>query len=204
MKQTYLKVSIYYDYICPWCYIGQIVAKRLQSEYGALLDWKPFLLHPHIPLEGKFMTQEERESKFEMFEKVTQIANANNLPIVFPNRMIYTKLAIEATEYARERGRVCAFNEAVFHKIYGKGKDISNWEVLAQVAVESGLDPEDMRRRVEGGNYTEFVEKQFIEAEERGIDSLPTYILNDSYAIVGAQPFEVFELVLDRMTQECR
>jgi predicted DsbA family dithiol-disulfide isomerase len=203
MGQREFTVTVYYDYICPWCYLGQIVAKRLRSEHGARIDWLPLLLHPEISPEGRILTPEEKDGKAEMYERVTRMAKANKLDIVFPGRMVYTRRAIEATEYARGQGRrkLLSFHEAVFDRLYGKGQDVGDWGVLGSAAAEAGLDAEEMRRTTESGRYGAVVEAQFLEAERRGIDSLPTYILDGRYAVIGPQPYEVFQLVLDKMAE---
>lgn len=202
MNRNELNVTVYYDYICPWCYLGQIVAKRLQNEYGALLNWRPLLLHPEVPVQGRIMLPGEIESKKDMFERVTQMAKINSIPLVFPGYMIHTKRAMEASEYAREHGKLNNFHEEVFNMLYGQGKDIGNWNVLAEAAEAAGLDPKEMQLRTESGSYTKLVEDQSRNAEQNGIDSLPTYILNDSYVVIGPQPIQVFDLVLERMAKE--
>ncbi|MBE6012009.1 MAG: hypothetical protein E7234_05575 [Lachnospiraceae bacterium] len=201
MKLKDFTVTVYYDYLCPWCYLGQIAAKRLQYEYCAQIDWRPLLIHPEIPPEGMRMTPEEKASKADMYERVSRMAKVNGLPITFPEHMVYTKLALEATEYAREQGRLLPFNEAVFKKLFGEGKDIGNWDVLSSAAEEAGLNGEEMRRMTESGRYAAAIDKYTLEAQQRDIDSLPTYILNDAYAVVGPQPFEVFQLVIEKLVQ---
>ena len=71
--------------------------------------------------------------------------------------------------------------------------------MLRAAAEEVGLNADDMQRDVEAGRYTAAVKEQVEEAYALGINGLPTYILNDKYALVGAQPFEVFKQALERL-----
>ncbi len=116
-------------------------------------------------------------------------------PEVIPN----SRLALEASEYARERGRHEAFHEAVFRKFYGEGQDIGRWDVLWAAAVAVGLDPEGMQRETAAGRYRAAVDAQIAEAQAIGITGVPTFIFDGRYAVVGAQPYEVFRGVMGRI-----
>ncbi|MEK6572938.1 MAG: DsbA family protein, partial [Chloroflexota bacterium] len=78
------------------------------------------------------------------------------------------------------------------------------WDVLRAAAEEVGLDPDAMQREIEEGRYRAEVEAQLAEAHALGITGVPTYILNDRYAIVGAQPYEVFKQTMERLATEAR
>jgi predicted DsbA family dithiol-disulfide isomerase len=124
--------------------------------------------------------------------------------MVFPTHIPNTRLAHEATEYARQRGKGFEFHHAVFEKFYGKGQDISKWNVLRAAAEEVGLDSEEMQRMVEAGTYTAAVQSEVDQAYQIGVTGVPTYVLNDHYAIVGAQPYEVFQRALERLASETK
>jgi len=175
------------------------VAERLQKEHGARVDWQPFLLHPEIPPEGKEITPERRQAMMPALSRIMQRAKLDNLPYMVPGKTVYSRLALESTEYAREHGKLHAFHNAVFHKLYGEGQDIGNWEVLSDVSRNVGLDAEDMMRAVTGGAYSAAIETQTAKAQRLGLDGVPAYILNDKHAVVGAQPYEVFQRLLDEI-----
>lgn len=134
-----------------------------------------------------------------MIERVTKIARANNMPIVFPGRMVYTRRALEATEYARGKGKALDFKQVVFQKLFGQGEDIGRWPVLRAAAEEVGLDPDEMQQLTASGVYNMLIEREKLKAQKRGINEVPTYVLNDNYAVAGVQPLEVFQLVLEQM-----
>jgi predicted DsbA family dithiol-disulfide isomerase len=85
--------------------------------------------------------------------------------------------------------------------LYGEGKDISEWNVLRSAALEAGLDPDMMQQLTGSGAYTKVIEERTTQAKELGINNIPAYVLNDNYAIMGVQPFEVFQLVLGQLSQ---
>jgi predicted DsbA family dithiol-disulfide isomerase len=131
-----------------------------------------------------------------------QRAKSDNLPYVVPGKMVYSRLALEATEYAREQGKLHSFHRAVFYKLYGEGQDIGNWEVLSDVARNVGLDADDMMLAVTSGAYSAPLDDQMAKAQSLGLDGVPAYILNNKHAVVGAQPYEVFQRLLDEIDSE--
>jgi predicted DsbA family dithiol-disulfide isomerase len=119
-------------------------------------------------------------------------------------RIYNTRLAHEATEYAREQGKGNEFHKVIFRMVYAEGKDPSQWDVLRSAAQEVGLDGEALQRDVEmeRGTYKDNVEEQVRQAYRIGVTGVPTYVINDRYAIVGAQPYEVFQNALDQIMNQ--
>ena len=175
------------------------MAERLQREHGAEVDWLPFLLHPEIPPEGREITPERRQSMMPYLARIMERAKLDNLPYVVPGKTVYSRYALEATEYAREQGKLHPFHRAVFHKLYGEGQDIGNWEVLSDIAKNVGLDADDMIRAVTSGAYSAAIDAQTAKAQSLGLDGVPAYILNNRHAVVGAQPYEVFQRLLEEI-----
>ena len=197
-----IKLTIYSDYVCPWCYVGQGVVERLKTEHGAEVEWRPFYLRPNTPPEGIELPASVNARAVQTHESLRQRATAVGLEMIFPTRIPNTRLAHEATEYARQRGKGFEFHHAVFEKFYGRGQDISKWNVLRAAAEEVGLDAEEMQRLVEAGTYTAAVQSEVDRAYQLGVTGVPTYILNDRYTIVGAQSYEVFQQALERLASE--
>jgi predicted DsbA family dithiol-disulfide isomerase len=178
------------------------VVERLKAEHGAHVEWLPFLLRPDMPPEGREVPQAIRARAEQAGSRLKQMAQANGLPMVTSTWTPNPRLAHEATEYAKEHGQGVEFHRAVFRKYYGEGHDIGKWDVLGSAAQEVGLDPDDMRSTVQTGKYTSIVEEQLSEAYLLGVNSVPTFVLNDRYAIIGAQPYQVFEQAIARLQSE--
>jgi predicted DsbA family dithiol-disulfide isomerase len=176
--------------------------QRLSEDFSVELTWRPFFLRPDTPPDAMELPDHIKSRMAQTNARLKQMANAAGLEMVFPDRIPNTRLAHEATEYAYQQGKGLEFHRAVFDRYYGRGEDISQWKVLRQVAFEVGLDADEMQREVESGTFTETVREQVDEAAQYGIDGVPTYILNDRYAIVGAQPYENFLSALERIERE--
>ena len=174
----------------------------LVKEQNAQVEWRPFYLRPDTPPEGMELPESVRARAVQSHARLKQMANAYGMEMVFATRLPNTRIAHEATEYARQKGKQLDFHHAVFDKFYGQGQDISMWDVLQAAAVQVGLDAHEMRREVEAGKYTSTVNALVQEAYDIGVTGVPTYVLNDRLAIVGAQPYEVFLRALERLQLE--
>jgi len=94
------------------------------------------------------------------------------------------------------------FHRLIFRKVYTEGQDPSKWDVLRSAAEEVGLDADDMQTVVNSGKYTEEVAEQVQHAYQIGVTGVPTYVINDRYAVVGAQPYEAFKNALAQIAKK--
>jgi predicted DsbA family dithiol-disulfide isomerase len=131
-----------------------------------------------------------------------QIAQSYGMPFVSTQRIHNTRLAHEATEHARQHDRGIEFHKVLFYKVYAEGQDPSQWEVLRLAAQEVGLDADEMRSEVENEKYMATVVDKVRWAYQIGVTGVPTYVINDRYAIVGAQPYEVFKGALEQIMNQ--
>lgn len=94
------------------------------------------------------------------------------------------RLAHEATETARQRGKGFKFHLAVLENFYDRGQDISKWNILRATTEEVVPDAEELQRQVEAGTFTAAVQSEVDRADQTGVPGVLTYVLNDRYAIV--------------------
>ncbi len=172
------------------------------EKHNAQVEWRPFYLRPDTPPEGMELPDYVKAHMAGTNARLKQMANAAGLEMVFPTRIPNTRIAHEATEYARQKGKGFEFHRVVFDKFYGRGANVSKWDVLRDAALQVGLDADEMQREVEAGKYTATVNALVQEAFAIGVTGVPTYVLNDRYAIVGAQPYEAFWQALEQIEKE--
>ncbi len=176
------------------------MVEKLRANYKVEVDWRPFYLYWDTPPEGRDLPDHVKRARAAgSEERLSKLAASYGMKFVSTQRIYNTRLAHEATEYARDHGRHREFHGIVFRKIYAEGLDISQWAVLRDAAVEAGLDADEMQRDVEAGKYTANVEEQVQQAYQMGVSGVPTYVVNDRYAVVGAQPYEAFQRALDKL-----
>ncbi len=179
------------------------MVEKLKAEYDVEVDWRPFYLNPNTPPEGMPLPDYIQRARANgSDERLRQMAGAYGMPFASIDRILNTRLAHEATEHARREGKLESFHRIVFRKVYGEGQDISNWAVLRAAAEDAGLDAEAMQQAVESGTYTRDVAAQVEQAYQIGVSGVPTYVINGRYALVGAQPYEVFQRALAQIFQQ--
>ena len=176
------------------------MVEKLKNEYSVDVEWRPFYLYWDTPPEGQELpvyVKRARASGSE--ERLKNIALSYGMDFRSTERIYNTRLAHESTEYAREHGKANEFHKALFRKVYADGQDPSQWAVLRPTAEAVGLDADEMQQLVESARYTDHVEEQVRWAQQIGVTGVPTYVINDRYAVVGAQPYEVFKNALTQI-----
>ena len=167
------------------------------------VEWRPFYLYFDTPPEGRELPDHVKRARANgSEERLQSIAQLYGMEFVSTKRIYNTRVAHEATEYAREHGKGDEFHKVVFRKVYAEGQDISQWEVLRSAAEEVGLDSDEMQLQVESEKYTANAADQVRWAYQIGVTGVPTYVINNRYAIVGAQPYEVFKGALEQIANQ--
>jgi predicted DsbA family dithiol-disulfide isomerase len=179
------------------------VVDQLKAEYKVDVEWRPYYLRPNTPPEGLDLSDHILRARANgSEERLSEMAKMHGMKFVSTLRIYSTRIAHEATEYAREQGKGNEFHRVVFRKVYADGQDPSKWDVLRSAAEEVGLDGQDMESVVEGGRYTTDVAEQVRHAQEIGVTGVPTYVINERYAVVGAQPYEAFKRALAQIAKQ--
>ncbi|MSP79163.1 MAG: DsbA family oxidoreductase [Dehalococcoidia bacterium] len=185
-----VRLIVFSDYICPWCYVGQARVQQLQKEFNAEVEWWPYELHPGLPAEGKPREPRPGASRTQL------MAQEEGLEMVQPAIQANSKLAQEATEWARAQSKGNEFHHAVFEAYWKRGLNISLEEVILHVTCEMGMDAEALRKALREGTYRQVLEDRLDQARQAGVRAVPTYLLNEQYAIEGVYPYETFRRVV--------
>ncbi len=207
-----ITLDIISDPICPWCYIGKanlMQALEAAPDHPFLLRWRPFQLNPDMPAEGMDRRQ-YLEEKFGGPEKVDQldahvreVAAKAGLTIDYA-RIPRTPNTIDAhrlIRWAGHEGKQTAVAQTLFTAFFEGGRDISDHAVLADVAERAGMDRTMVERLLASDADLEEVRAEDAEARRIGVTGVPTFIVADRYAVVGAQPPEVWAQAIAELKQ---
>ncbi len=168
------------------------------------MDVRAFFLRPDILPGG--MVRASRPGEAEIGQPLTghigEMAQEAGLTMRRSAKTSYTRTALEATEYAKQHGRMEPFHHLLLQAYWESGKDLEDRAVLREAAEASELDWPDMERALNEGTYSDAVEEQMEEAQQAGITGIPAYIVGNKYLFMGAQPYEFFKTVVDRVISE--
>ena len=192
-----LKVIVYSDYICPFCFIGKERADRLEKEFGVDVEWKGFEIHPEIPPDGSDLASLgfDEATTAAIHSQVKKLSEEAGLKLNPLTRISNSRLALQIAEFAKEKGKFKEYHEAVFRGYWQEGKDIGNREQLFSLVTQAGLDLKELESYLESDNAADKLDQHLQEVREYGISGVPTFIIGNKM-VVGAQPYKVLEEVL--------
>lgn len=196
-----IKITLLSDYACPYCYVGKGIIKKLSKEYDIEVNWVPFELYPDRPKEGVVM-QEELPG-VDLDEMVWELNQASEgLGIKFSpfDRMSNTRLALEASEFARDNGKLDEFQELLYKALFTDNKDIGQLDLILSYAKDVGLNPDELKRALDEGVYAPHVQAGRELGEKHKIELIPTFIINDDQGtIVGSHTYGSFVAALEKI-----
>ena len=195
-----ITITVWSDYVCPWCYVGTSELATLTGEFSFTVDWRPFLLRPDAPEEGWPLPDRIKQFNANPDNPLKARANALNIKLIQREVVPNSRRAHEATEFARAHGKLEAFHHGVIERYWSHGDDIHDWAVLKRIATDVGLDAEALQREVDAGAWKQAMEEGAAAGQELGVSAVPTCILGGRYAIQGAQEATVFRRALAELS----
>lgn len=207
-----MKIDVYADIACPWCYIGE---KRLEqalsmrSDVEVQLRWRPFQLRPEMPKEGVPWTEFEvqkfggHEKAQQIFARVTATGAEDGIDFRFDKIQVApnTHDAHRLVLLAREHGLEWEAVDALYAAHFTEGRNVSDLDTLVEIAEGIGLDAGAVRDYLLSDRNSQVVMESQEEAYSVGVQGVPFYVFDDRYALSGAQPVETFLWALDEVTR---
>jgi predicted DsbA family dithiol-disulfide isomerase len=195
-----ITVDVVSDVVCPWCFIGQ---KRLDRAIAAVGDvdvhvrWRPFQLDPTIPPEGKDR-REYMLAKFGSDERIREI-HARIEPLGEAEDISFAFDAIKVAPNTLDAHRLIrwagAAGEAIQNRLvrrlfqlnFEEGANIGDHAVLVEAAREAGMDASVVATLLPTEADVEPVRTEIATASRMGISGVPCFLIEDKYAVMGAQ-----------------
>lgn len=211
-----IKIDIWSDIACPWCYIGK---RHLEGGIAALGDEAPdveivyhsFELAPDTPIdfegsEVDFLAKHKglpAEQVHHMLDRVTGVAADAGLDYDF-DALKHTKTlkAHELLHFAKEQGLQLQLSERLFRAYFTEGRHVGRVDELIELATEVGIDSDAARDALDSGRYADAVQADIAQAGAYGINGVPFFVFEGKYGVSGAQPAEVFSQVLTQVADE--
>jgi predicted DsbA family dithiol-disulfide isomerase len=171
----------------------------LKKEYAIEDTWVSYELHPETPLAGMLLSERFKGHDLSSFYEQLR-ARGKEAGVVFSNLKLLpnSRLALLASEFARDQGMYHSFHENMFQAYFTEGLDIGNPDVIVAVAAKSGLDEKETRSAILDGRYVSRLDEARKEGQLLGLTGIPLFIVENKYKIVGAQPIEVFRNLLKK------
>lgn len=206
-----VRVDIWSDVVCPWCYLGKRRFERALAEFDRRDEvevvYRSFELDPRMPrgeaqpkapLLAAKLGRSEAELR-EMEAQLERLAAADGLEYNLDGGLTGNTFdAHRVLHLAKEHGVQEAVTERFFKAYFTERRSLFDEDSLTEVAVEAGLDGEEVGRVLKEGSYADEVRADIEQARALGVNGVPFFVLDDRYGVSGAQSTETFTAALTR------
>ena len=198
-----IQIQVWADFECPYSYFQTIALERMQAKYRDSVEivWRAFELSP---VDGNTSPSQTYINTFEG-AKLEPIVAEEGLNLLMPKFLTYTWLAQESVYFANSQGLSLKLARALFDAFFLQGLDISNEEVIMQIASQSGIDSQLLRQALDNGELTKHVMADEQEFKTYGFQGLPAMLIGEKdfsprsfIPITGYKTFEELLEILPR------
>ncbi|RDI72491.1 DsbA family oxidoreductase [Halopelagius longus] len=194
------RITVYADYVCPFCYLGrQSLAQYQDSREEELeIDWHPFDLrsqkrNPDGTIDHSVDDGKDEEYFEQAKQNVRQLAEKYDAEMVQELVKDVDSLSAQVVSYYVKEHYPYEtwldFDTSIYEALWQDGEDIGDEDVLVELAEDAGIDAEEVRSALDDENLREEVRQRFTEAQQQGVTGVPTFAY-DGYGARGAVPPE--------------
>ncbi len=206
-----MKVEIWSDVMCPFCYIGKRRFEESLAEFGHQdqieVEWKSFQLQPDLKTDPSLNVTEHLakvkswtlDYARQMNAHVTNMAAEVGLQYDFDRAVVANSFnAHRLMHLAHKHGSGDEAKEALLKAYFTEGKNIDDKQTLIEIGVKIGLSALEVDQMLESNAFADEVKHDIAEAQYLGIRGVPFFVLNNKYGISGAQAVPVFLETLNK------
>lgn len=196
-----LRFDVWSDFVCPWCFLLSLNLEKLQQTHDVRVVWRSFELRPKdgppIPADYLDYIENVGRPRFEATARAQYGIEIMSGPFDIDSRP-----ALMGAKYAEKQGLGEAYHKAMFRAYWLEAKNIENLAVLKSVAESVGLDGQEFLAAVEANEVDLAVSLDIRRAQQFGINSVPSMIVENTYLVSGAQPYDVLVEIVDKVQRQ--
>lgn len=210
-----MKVEIWSDVMCPFCYIGkrrfEAALKQFPNAAEVEVEWKSFQLNPDLVTQaGKNLNEYLAEIKGITVEKaaemnayVTKMAGDAGLEYHLEKAIVANSFdAHRLSHLAKKHNVQDQLEELLFAAYFTEGKNTADHTVLAALGAKAGIPAQEIQEVLGSSQFGEDVERDVQEAHSIGVRGVPFFVFDRKYAVSGAQAVDVFTQTMQRAQEE--
>ena len=211
LKLKVMKIEIWSDVMCPFCYIGkrrfEEALQNIEHKDAIEVEWKSFQLNPDLKTDPSLNINQyladvkgwTLEYAQQLNDRVTQMAAEVGLTYDFDKAVVANSFdAHRFAHLAKANGKGEAAEESLFKAYFTDGLNIADHNTLTTLGTELGLDETLVKQTLNSEAYAEDVKHDIAEAGYLGIRGVPFFVMNGKYAVSGAQMVPVFTETLEK------
>lgn len=192
MDRDPVPVTVFSDYVCPFCYVGDRRLLRLAGQVDLAITWRGVEIHPETPPEG--MPLEALGYPPDLWARMQMhlgnLAAEEGIRLAERRFTTNSHKALLLAEGARTQGPETfrAVHEGLFHAFFTRGLNIGQADVLREVAARAGMDEAAFERALIEPAFEERLKDNLAEARRRGVTGVPTFVFGET-VVTGAVPY---------------
>ena len=210
-----MKIEIWSDYVCPFCYIGKRRLEEALEQTGlgekAEVVFKAFELDPNSPAVSDTLMKESLAKKYGMsveeakkmtdnvVDQAKSVGLNYNFDVMTPAN---TFNAHRLAKLAEQEGFDKTVSESLLKAYFIDGEKIGTEDVLLRIAEEAGISRDRAKEVLDSDEFADDVRMDIAEAQQIGVKGVPFFVINRKYAISGAQPADAFANALRQAAEE--
>ncbi|MCY7465971.1 DsbA family oxidoreductase [Bacillus safensis] len=205
-----MKVQIWSDIACPFCYIGkkqlETALEQFPEKDQVEIEFKSFELDPHAPAQVDHDVHDmlvkkygmSRSQAMAMNEQVKQAGKEKGIDFQFDALVLTNTFdAHRLAQYAGQMGKGDFVMGELFQAYFTDGKHVGDRQTLLDIAEKAALDEKEVQQVLGSEAFADHVRKDEQEARQLGINAVPFFLINDKYSVAGAQPADTFLRALE-------
>ncbi len=210
-----MKVEVWSDYVCPFCYIGKRQLEKALKDTGyegqIEVEYKSFLLDPTTPIDAEEPVISSLAKKYGVSENeaknmTTNVATrAKEVGLEYDFHNMKTANTVDAhriAKWAATKGKGHELSERLLSAYFLEGEAIGKNEVLLKLVEEIGLDKTEALEVLASDQFHSEVEQDIYDAQQLGVRGVPFFVFDGKYGISGAQPQPLFEQTIKKVADE--
>jgi predicted DsbA family dithiol-disulfide isomerase len=178
-----LKVIVYSDYICPFCYIGNHRLQKLRSDYELKINWRFLEIHPETSELGEPVDALDYPSETwqKMLNDLKLLATEEDIPLGEISFITNSRNALILSEAAKQAGKESFYSlhDRLFSAYFVDGKNIGDRQVLKQIALDAGIDSALIEDAWNNSDRMQQLTRNYELARQNNIQSVPSFIFAD-------------------------
>ena len=178
-----LKITVYSDYICPFCYVGNHRLQRLRDSYDLKINWCFLEIHPETSAQGEPIGSLDYPSEQwqQLLTNLERVAQEEQIPLSQLEFITNSRDALLLSEASKNYGKEIFYrlHEALFHAYFVDQKNIGSRDVLREIASGCGMDGQLIDDAWEDKQYEQILLNNYQLARNRDIQSVPSFIFGD-------------------------
>ncbi len=178
-----LRLTVFSDYICPFCYVGHHRLMRLRDEYDLKINWCFIEIHPETSAEGEPVASLEYPSEQwnQLMQNLEAVAKEEGIVMAEHTFTTNSKDALLLSEAAKEQGREKFYDlhEKLFAAFFVDSRNIGDRNILCELAADSGIDNETIESAWQEEKYRQRILSNYHAASQHQIQAVPSFIFGE-------------------------